>query len=1071
MFMRKDLSRAFAALAVVALALPAIGSTPASQDVAVPTTDGQVVTLTWTGTSPAGTAGAGSTCAGAAGITQDEHLVNLTVPAGAYNTVNVSAEFRIDWDDTSGNDLVLTLEKDGTNVGDSDNANGAGTSFESLTKANPAAGQFNAIVCSFTSIPGQAYTGKLILTATAKSSGGGADPNADTDGDGVVDRYDLCANTTPGDTVDDDGCKVQATAGLPPRFQVHPSQENVANDSGEPSLGYVKATKNTMFISYTIALKQTYPEYDLVRKDAAGAQLPQSCDALWEEKPGTLTTLNSLDPILFTDEATGRTFNSQLSGANSLFEYTDDVGDTWTPGQVGPPNGGADHQTIATGPYSAGLPVPTASWPATGAKRALYYCSQSVAAAFCSRSDDGGTTFGPGNVFKNIDCAAGALHGHVKVSPTDGTVYVPDSSQCVASTGLGGGSADHVGVFRSTDNGTTYSYKPVPQSVGGDGSDPSVGVATDGSLYMCYTNGDDASIHMVVSHDRGDTWINDRNIGSAKGVVQARFPQAIAGDANRGACAFLGTSTAGNGESLDFQGVWYGFIATTYDGGLTYHTVNVTPQDPVQGHGGIGPSGTNRNLLDFNDLQVDDEGRLLFGFADGCIKGCVRDPSANAFAAKGTIVRQTGGRSLFAKFDDTATGAGAVPNPRYNVTTPLKPTAACAVREKSTRNDLLASVAWNAPDTGGTKVSKYTVYRSSTSPTSGFAVIGTTTGQTTYQDTATNPSVEKYWYKVEAENAQGKAPIGNTIELPITGAVVDTCKVPGETIFVDTIGDGTLDDTDIVSMSVSEPKAYAGNFVVTEKIANFSTGTPAGVFYGVLFPPPANTYFALDTTGGAPSFDYGTYSELPQGLLAFTRVGGLDARSNYAADGTITFVVPREFFGNPAVGSIITGWDARARAGSSTATSRDTGGPSEYVVRGTDICADVGAVVLGLLNAVPTEGLAPLDVAFTLSGTPPSGKKLDSYTINFGEPGADPQSGFFDAAGSLVLHHTYQNPGVYRARLTVRDITGTASNEVEQTITVLSPKEAEISNNRLGGALPVGSLLILGLLAALRRRR
>ena len=110
----------------------------------------------------------------------------------------------------------------------------------------------------------------------------------------------------------------------------------------------------------------------------------------------------------------------------------------------------------------------------------MYYCSQSVAAAFCSRSDNGGVTFGPGFTFKNPECSAGALHGHVKVAP-DGTVYVPDSSQCVLPLG---GSAEHVLAFASEDAGQTWAVRDVPFSSGGDGSDPSIGIATDGTLYL-----------------------------------------------------------------------------------------------------------------------------------------------------------------------------------------------------------------------------------------------------------------------------------------------------------------------------------------------------------------------------------------------------------------------------------------------------------------------------------------------------------------------------------------------------------------------------------------------------------
>ena len=45
-----------------------------------------------------------------------------------------------------------------------------------------------------------------------------------------------------------------------------------------------------------------------------------------------------------------------------------------------------------------------------------------------------------------------------------------------------------------------------------------------------------------------------------------------------------------------------------------------------------------------NVFFSDDEGRLLFAFADGCTGPCVTDPAANTFEDKATIVRQTGGR-------------------------------------------------------------------------------------------------------------------------------------------------------------------------------------------------------------------------------------------------------------------------------------------------------------------------------------------------------------------------------------------------------------------------------------------
>jgi hypothetical protein len=139
----------------------------------------------------------------------------------------------------------------------------------------------------------------------------------------------------------------------------------------------------------------------------------------------------------------------------------------------------------------------------------------------------------------------------------------------------------------------------------------------------------------------------------------------VAGDPNRAACAFLGTDTLGPYQSTSFQGIWFPFIAMTYDGGNTWHTANATPGDPVQGTGGICLAGTtcieNRNLLDFNEITLDQKGHVLFGYDDGCLDDCLLPPykptqvclgsvCLNA-TAKTTILRQASGRTLFAAFD------------------------------------------------------------------------------------------------------------------------------------------------------------------------------------------------------------------------------------------------------------------------------------------------------------------------------------------------------------------------------------------------------------------------------------
>ncbi len=1015
-----QLNHAFYGLFLGLVGLTAQAATPASGTLSPSTPE-----LTYTYgpnaiSNPSGTAQ--FTCLGPA-LPCDAYALTIELPAGvpAYK-VTIETSWTAASDDY---DLYLL------NSEDVETAASAGSTNPEKVEIVATAGTYTVRVVPFL-VTGSTATTKITLTPATTTGGGGG------------------GGSTPPPVV-------TPASGLPPRYKVHVAQTGLANDAGEPTVGYNPLTKRAMFIAYTQANRITFQENLPAPADAFNATLPESCDATWEDKSGLLTTLNSLDPLMYTDKTTGRTFNSQLSGANSLFEYSDDDGETWIPGQIGPANGGADHQGMVTGPYPAGFPTAGLLFP-----NAFYYCSQSIAAAFCARSDDGGQTQGPGFPFKNLDCAAGGLHGHPQVAP-DGTLYVPDSSQCIASTGLDG-SSGNVLAHRSTDGGVTFTQHPIPTSVGGAGSDPSMGIATDGTVYMCYENADGRA-HVAVSKDRGETWINDTDIGAAAGLVATRFPAAIAGDPDRASCAFLGTTTEGGSESLAFTGVWYPYVATTYDGGLSWHLVNVSPTDPVQGHGGVGPSGTNRNLLDFNDLEIDERGRTMFAYADGCIGGCVIDPAANSFAAKGTLVRQSGGRTLFAVFDnDTGT--------QYNATAPIKPAAACAVQGKSSRSIASTRVAWNEPDTGASAITNYEVFRA-TSPTGPFASVGNAGPKTDFTDSSAD-TTSTYYYRVVAENVLGKADVSNIIELPIAlEEIVNTCVLPGQLLATDPVDQNGLSDLDATVLSVAEPLEYEGNLVITLKVDGFATGQPTGVFYGVLFPTRGNLYVALDTTQGPPSFDFGTYTELPQGLLAFAPGGNLDERSAFGEDGTIVMVVPKTIFGDLKVGDVIAGFDVRIRAGSSTATSRDTIGPADYIVRGTGICLPNIAPIASLLS--DKDSAKPGDtVTFTIGGSDgDAGDRIAKFSLSFGDGQTITDRDITSLP--VTITHQYASKGNYMARLTVTDSRGLMSSNVASKFLNISSNatggggsSAAVATGRFGGAF---GLALLPLVFLMRRRR
>jgi hypothetical protein len=204
----------------------------------------------------------------------------------------------------------------------------------------------------------------------------------------------------------------------------------------------------------------------------------------------------------------------------------------------------------------------------------------------------------------------------------------------------------------SSDNGKTWTVRTVPNSLPGD-TDPAVSIGANGTVYLGFANGDGTQ-HVAVSHDKGVTWANDFNVGASQGIHNTVFPTAVAGDDNRAAVSWIGTTTAGNyQDAANFHGVWHLYTAFTYDGGASWLTVDDTPTDPVQ-IGSICTAGTtcgnDRNLLDFIGSTIDKQGRVQVGWADGCTGSCA-STGVNNFDAYATITRQYAGLTMFSAND------------------------------------------------------------------------------------------------------------------------------------------------------------------------------------------------------------------------------------------------------------------------------------------------------------------------------------------------------------------------------------------------------------------------------------
>lgn len=421
---------------------------------------------------------------------------------------------------------------------------------------------------------------------------------------------------------------VPTAAATPPSFSNYAAPAGLGQDAGEPSIGIDWKTGAVLYQAGLETLKVDF---------SAGTPT-------WQDVASQITSTTSLDPILFTDHQTGRTFVSQLVGACSLMAFTDDDGASWTQNPFGCGLGtAADHQTVGGGPFHSGLQGPLTAYP-----HAVYYCAQAVAAASCALSQTGGLTFGAASPMYTA-AACGGLHGHLKVGP-DGTAYVPNAD-C-------GGKAAAV---TSTDNGLTWTVDAVPDSSTQDESDPSIGVGSGGTVYLGYQGGDGHAYAAVKPSGTG-VWTPSIDVGRALGIQDVQFPTVVAGDDDRASLAFLGTTTGGDDQAADFAGVWRLYVATTYDRGATWTTVDATPTDPVQ-RGCIwlgGGSNQCRNLLDFIGSEIDRQGQVHVAYADGCTATCPAG-GTNTYSSVATIARQTGGAGLLSAYDPATTiGAGSL---------------------------------------------------------------------------------------------------------------------------------------------------------------------------------------------------------------------------------------------------------------------------------------------------------------------------------------------------------------------------------------------------------------------------
>jgi hypothetical protein len=862
-----------------------------------------------------------------------------------------------------------------------------------------------------------------------------------------------------------------------------PAGSSAEPSSGEFNIGYNPATGRIMTMN-------SGPIWRITPAELLKPALPECCEGLWEDRSSGVTD-TGLDPILWTDQASGRTFASNsTAGANAVYAYSDDDGDSWTPVGFSPPNGGADHETIGSGPYPASVPLGN---DAVNKGRAVYYCSQDVVGpASCQRSDDLGATYGPGVPAYNgqgvavpggTDC--GGLHGHLHVAP-DGTVWLP-VSQCFGKQG---------GAF-STDAGNTWTEFKVPNGFSQkDGSDPSIGIDADGVIYFAYIRNEPVAAnqppegHARVAvgkrnPDNTITWLNDTDIGATHGIKNAVEIEAVGGSSGRAGVGFIGTNLTGDYEQLSFPGQWYAFIATTYDQGKTWVTVNASPNDPVQNHTGVWQQGgaqTDRNLLDFNEITVDKNGRVLFGYSDGCVTvGCIGGTAPNDFVAFQRVARQTGGKSLFASFDAST-----------DTTTAILAKAPCL---SGVRDVTGSQLTWKVPDNGGSAIVKYFIYRGTTAGGEDLVTpIGQAAGdRTNYTDATADPTVKDYFYKVRAVTTiNGSLALGalsNEIDLKVTAVTVPPVAAfscSGTNVVLDAAGDAhdpapnaglaNTDQADITAISFS---ADAAKKTLTTKMTlkNLSSTPSAGTdstIYWVTWTGPDNKLYATRHVEPDPAGNSYTYGQW-DGSSGF--VSGTSHSTTGTVtpgpNGTITVDVPLADVGNPSIpisdpngtpavrkpyGIDFAGEGFNGAGLFFTAPmdrAPDTGNGQSWAV-----CLPPNAAPTAILTVTPPHGPAPLTVTLDASQStdPDAGDTIASYTFDFGDGSAAVTQ------SAPTITHTYQFAGEYPATVRVTDSRGLPSTntaiavvEVDAVLRNLSTR----ANVQTGDNVLIGGLIIV----------
>jgi len=580
--------RAMLLVAMGSMAAPAMASTPSSDSLTVPSTAGQTVTASWSGTVPVGTSACGTTSA--IGGSSDAHQTTVVVPTNTYR--NLTAQATVTITTPSDNTSYETLQVSDAN-GNVVATSAAVSNVQTATLSYPA-GAYTITVCPTTAnLAPVSYTASFSITTSAVTS------------------FADVVQFTPATVVD------PVLFGGEPGFHFDPTV-----GSGKTSyVDWPVSSRQNIGVLYKstdggVSYGKRYADYS----DAS--QAGQAClgrqTAFCGSGGGgdTQVDINAGNGVLY--------FTSQESLANQAVGASFDHGLTFPAGNVDPvaaqASGDVDRQWLA-------------DWKGTSTVFLAYHSP--VVGEFIMRSDQAGKTgswYNPSgaNVPQIIGVSqSGALVADNTGGPNNHDLYVAYLDF----------NTDGFSVGVSTDGGATFETHPVPAN--GPRNFTKIFLDDAGNLYATWVSSWDQKTYLSTSlaSDPANVghpatkWSKAVPVSDASQHVTI-FADGVAGSPGRIGITYYGsTANAGNPDQVTpGAGGWSPILAMSMDALCQWSATPCAAPTFTQSHiahqinqdDNICTAGTtclvsggNRNLLDYFTPSLDNDGHIGVVWSDG----------------------------------------------------------------------------------------------------------------------------------------------------------------------------------------------------------------------------------------------------------------------------------------------------------------------------------------------------------------------------------------------------------------------------------------------------------------------